>query len=106
MNKPRYMTVAFEIRDNEKFEPVRKMLHDCFIVPEEMSDTFPPYRVVAMASGMEFDRLELIEQVILDEGRLIGDTEYQVRAIEEILALPHENTYELGLEVIRSWSDE
>jgi hypothetical protein len=105
MNKePRYVTVVFEVRDNEGFEPMADTLRNLFVTQEK--SVRAPYTVVGMSIGNEFNRMELIEQVVQDECGRIGDPEYQIRAIEEILALPHENTYALGLEVIKNWSDD
>lgn len=95
--EPSYITVVFEVRDRIGFEGMADTLRKLFLTQEESVGM--PYTVELI--GNKLDRIELIEQAIK-----IPDYFYKVRAISEILRLPHKNTYELGLEVIKSWSDD
>ena len=92
----RYITVVFEVNDQESFKPLQNQLKDMFLV--EGSNN----KVIAMGLGNEVQRIEYIERAV-DE---IWDSEWAVGAVKELLNLNHDHVITRAEEVIRTWKDE
>lgn len=98
MSKPKYVTVVYEIRDDDFYS---EFLEDA----KESMSSDDVNKVLAVSLDNEITRLELIEQVLEDCN--LHSTE-QIVSIDEILSLHSENgdIQEMGIEVINSWQDE
>jgi|SRR5690606_34403725 len=94
----KHLTVAFEVNDGKKFKRTLDRLRKLMVFEEGL-----PYRVTALSIDNEFNRIELIEQVIASQNLDYYD---KVHLIEEILSLHGDNLYEKGSNKIFQWEEE